>query len=287
MDMFTTLALSLQMSSMAHYTAPPSEGWEVRSASATTFHQVHLHYLCIRKLRVVVSANFVCSCLSDQPSCYHQISEVSTAVPPSSGNRNPNERRSPSDVYARILGAQKIGYPLWFPEPFGGPRGYETKGVSIGDLGFITSDGRFQFIFNIYLARDDPSGINRNAPLGFEPLIFRQELESAPYPCHRPGDRILSQRIIPELGDIHRWWCSYMPICLRRWIEDNNRRWYLYVLKYFSSLILDCQSSFHLFPHRRSGPHSARWRYPGKPSLSSRNLRICTKSRCRLVQTCP
>jgi hypothetical protein len=84
MDMFTTLALSLQMHSMAHYTAPPPEGWGVRSMSTTTFHQVRLHYLRIRKLRAVVSANFVHSCLSETLNItHHVITKHKRFLPPS------------------------------------------------------------------------------------------------------------------------------------------------------------------------------------------------------------
>jgi hypothetical protein len=98
-------------------------------------------------------------------------------------------------VYARILGAQGLGYPLWFPEPSSEPPGHASKGISIGDIGFITFDGCFKVLFNIYLPRDDPGGINRDAPANFEPLVSERGREVRRCLCNPPGDSILSERI--------------------------------------------------------------------------------------------
>jgi hypothetical protein len=63
-----------------------------------------------------------------------------------------------------------IGFPLWFPEPGRRlPSEYRTKGVSIGDVGLITPDGAFDYLFNIYLPRGDPVNIN-GVPENFLPL---------------------------------------------------------------------------------------------------------------------
>jgi hypothetical protein len=105
------------------------------------------------------------------------------------------------------MGAKRIGYPLWYPEPLNGPPEHALEGISIGDLGFITFDGHFQYLFNIYSAR---TGINCDAPLDFEPLIPGRELGWAPYPCNHPGDSIISHQITPELADNDRWWYSYI-----------------------------------------------------------------------------
>jgi hypothetical protein len=43
------------------------------------------------------------------------------------------------------------------------------KGVSIGDVGLITPDGAFDYLFNICLPSDDPVNINR-VPENFLPL---------------------------------------------------------------------------------------------------------------------
>jgi hypothetical protein len=122
-------------------------------------------------------------------------------------------------VYARILGAQGLGYPLWFPESFNEP-------ISIGDIGFITFDGRFKSIFNIYLHRDDANGINYGAPPGFEPLIAEGEGGESPYECNRPGERILSERIRPKLTvepAANRSYLSILAILFSSdlWLSDS------------------------------------------------------------------
>jgi len=63
-----------------------------------------------------------------------------------------------------------MGFPLWFPEPGRRlPVEYRMKGVSIGDVGLITPDGAFDYLFNICLPRDDPVNVNR-VPENFVPL---------------------------------------------------------------------------------------------------------------------
>ena len=78
--------------------------------------------------------------------------------------------QSPSDIYARLLLPKKQGYPLWFPEPDENlPFEYHSVGVGIGDVGMITSDGAFDFLFNICRPANDP--VNwLGVPNGFAPL---------------------------------------------------------------------------------------------------------------------
>lgn len=65
---------------------------------------------------------------------------------------------------------KRVGFPLWFPEPGRRlPVEYRMKGVSIGDVGLITPDGAFDYLFNICLPSDDPVNINR-VPENFLPL---------------------------------------------------------------------------------------------------------------------
>ena len=74
------------------------------------------------------------------------------------------------DVYARNLFKQGFGYPLWCPEPNGSSRDYQQRGVSVGDVGRITSEGGFEKFFNIIAAAND-TNINFNGvPEGFEPF---------------------------------------------------------------------------------------------------------------------
>ncbi|KAF8343219.1 hypothetical protein F5887DRAFT_341773 [Amanita rubescens] len=67
----------------------------------------------------------------------------------------------------------KAGYPLYIPTPSRGlPAAYLRKGVRIGDVGLVTANGAFDFLFNT-CQHDDPSdaGVNPSIlPDGFELL---------------------------------------------------------------------------------------------------------------------
>ncbi|KAF9009625.1 hypothetical protein BDQ17DRAFT_1073564 [Cyathus striatus] len=71
--------------------------------------------------------------------------------------------RSPSDrqIYVEKMFPLNHGFPLWFPQPDRYlPFEYRRKGVSIGDVGVITPNGAFDFLFNISLPAEHP--INPN-----------------------------------------------------------------------------------------------------------------------------
>lgn len=70
---------------------------------------------------------------------------------------------------------KRYGYPLWFPEPRRGlsPQ-YRSVGVDIGDVGMITYDGRFDFLFNICRSADDPVN-SLGVPAYFEPFSLNTE----------------------------------------------------------------------------------------------------------------
>lgn len=54
------------------------------------------------------------------------------------------------DIYTDCLLPLKHGYPLYRPEPDQGlPDAYRVEGVSIGDIGIITPEGYFDFLFNM------------------------------------------------------------------------------------------------------------------------------------------
>jgi hypothetical protein len=111
--------------------------------------------------------------------------------------------RRASDVYARILLAKGIGYPLWIPEPSACLPEYGTEGVSVGDVGVITFDGHFDFLFNIFLPPDHTN--NRFAPPGFLPLPSLQETDvNRRHNIHSPGCVLCSTTITRQvyaLGD--------------------------------------------------------------------------------------
>ncbi|KAF8995022.1 hypothetical protein BDQ17DRAFT_1330780 [Cyathus striatus] len=64
---------------------------------------------------------------------------------------------SSCEVYVESMFPLKKGYPLFFPQPDQNlPLEYRRKGVSHGDIGIITSDGAFDFLFNIWYSAQDP-----------------------------------------------------------------------------------------------------------------------------------
>ena len=82
--------------------------------------------------------------------------------------------RAPHEIYFSQLLTQKRGCPLWAPGPNKRlPIEYRRQGISLGDVGFITSMGEFWFLFNIFHPADHP--INRGlVPRGFSPLCLDQ-----------------------------------------------------------------------------------------------------------------
>lgn len=95
-----------------------------------------------------------------------------------------------SQLYSRLLLSKGAGYPLWLPEPYDDlPAEYKETGVAIGDVGTITSDGAFDFVFNICVPRDDP--INSvGVPEGFEVIALG------------PGDIRRAPRHYPPGSDV-------------------------------------------------------------------------------------
>ncbi|KAJ7364430.1 hypothetical protein DFH08DRAFT_273317 [Mycena albidolilacea] len=77
---------------------------------------------------------------------------------------------SESGSYCSHLLRQGRGFPLYVPRPQRSlPEEYQRNGVAIGDVGRVTTEGVFDFFFNIYLAADHP--INANfVPEDFHPL---------------------------------------------------------------------------------------------------------------------
>lgn len=66
-----------------------------------------------------------------------------------------------SEIYAKMLLLEKLGYPLWYPEPSeDASNRHREFGVRIGDVGNITGTGQFEFHFNVH----EPGG----CPPGFQ-----------------------------------------------------------------------------------------------------------------------
>ncbi|KAK1235314.1 SCF ubiquitin ligase complex subunit cdc4 [Marasmius sp. AFHP31] len=76
-----------------------------------------------------------------------------------------------SQVYCRTLYSLGHGCALWGPEPNDDlPSEYRESGTKVGDVGLVTSDGHFDFLFNVCLPEDDPINRYNGVPPGFEPL---------------------------------------------------------------------------------------------------------------------
>jgi len=78
-----------------------------------------------------------------------------------------------NEIYERLLRRKGRGFALYVPAPNRRlPIAYQKEGTRIGDVGIITQDGGFSFLFNICIPRgDSPDSINPCIlPEGFSPL---------------------------------------------------------------------------------------------------------------------
>jgi len=77
-----------------------------------------------------------------------------------------------NQIYVEQLLNEKRGYPLWVPQASTNTsREYQARGISIGDVGFFTESGEFDFLFNICLPADDPINPGQDeVPDGFQPI---------------------------------------------------------------------------------------------------------------------
>ncbi|KAF8126413.1 hypothetical protein K438DRAFT_1520690, partial [Mycena galopus ATCC 62051] len=100
--------------------------------------------------------------------------------------------------YTNQLLYQGRGFPLYIPEPPGNlPAQYRRKGVTIGDIGTVTAEGVFDFLFNIYLLADDP--INEDIPEDFVALPPYREKDVI-YRHIDPGNYVSCSMRRPETG---------------------------------------------------------------------------------------
>ncbi|KAK7056124.1 hypothetical protein R3P38DRAFT_1376866 [Favolaschia claudopus] len=70
---------------------------------------------------------------------------------------------SASEIYTSEMLLQKRGYPLFCPAPQAHHPNM-NGGIAIGDVGCITSEGGFDYLFNVF------SSANAHCPDGFDPL---------------------------------------------------------------------------------------------------------------------
>jgi hypothetical protein len=102
---------------------------------------------------------------------------------------------SDSENYTRCLFGVH-GYPLWVPKPDDNLcAAYRERGISIGDVGIITADGEFDFLFNICLPADDLINLGRTPP-NFEEIVLDGPKDvSRDDEKHPPGSHIGSASV--------------------------------------------------------------------------------------------
>ncbi|KAF7369462.1 Pleiotropic drug resistance ABC transporter protein [Mycena venus] len=112
---------------------------------------------------------------------------------------------SESEIYSTQILHEKRGFPLYVPGPQETlPQEYQRHGVAIGDVGAITSEGSFDFFFNIFLNADNPIN-NNDVPDNFCPLPS-YESQDLYEDFHEPGSylstpsvqRLHSNSLYPE-----------------------------------------------------------------------------------------
>ncbi|KAJ7135525.1 hypothetical protein C8R46DRAFT_1201427 [Mycena filopes] len=84
------------------------------------------------------------------------------------------------DLYVKLMLGRGLGYPMWCPGPNLDerlPEPYRRNGTSIGDVGLITSNGVFDSMFNIFVARDHPLNGPADVPNAFVPCPWSGRVE--------------------------------------------------------------------------------------------------------------
>ena len=97
---------------------------------------------------------------------------------------------------------KRRGSPLWLPAAnWNSPVEYRRTGISIGDVGLITADGSFDFLFNILLPPDHRVHAGR-VPETFSPLHPPLSLDDIEVQEQYPEDSYLaSETVEKKQGD--------------------------------------------------------------------------------------
>jgi hypothetical protein len=108
---------------------------------------------------------------SYQPDQY-----ADTGQSPPTEKVDPVEEESSNSIYERHMYLKKRGFPLWIPQPNTTlPHSYQRRGVSIGDVGIFTSNGGFDFLFNVCLPAGDTSNPDE-LPEGFSRIELKGQM---------------------------------------------------------------------------------------------------------------
>ncbi|KAG7451529.1 uncharacterized protein BT62DRAFT_991060 [Guyanagaster necrorhizus] len=77
---------------------------------------------------------------------------------------------SDQNIYVQVMSTLGCGYPLWLPDYNPNlPPTYSKDGTRVGDLGYLTDEGGFVYLFNVCTDASDPSNSGR-VPPNFVPL---------------------------------------------------------------------------------------------------------------------
>ena len=97
-----------------------------------------------------------------------------------------------NEIYLDHLLRKCKGYPLWVPQANRNlPTPYRAIGVHIGDVGFFTPPGVFDYLFNICHSADHP--INQvPLPDGFVPFAPFNQHHVREYTAYPPGSYLAS-----------------------------------------------------------------------------------------------
>ena len=109
-----------------------------------------------------------------------------------------------NEIYERLLRQKKRGFALYVPQPNRRlPTAYQRIGIRIGDVGIITPDGGFSFLFNICVPHDDP--INPPIlPEDFSPLKpALTDLDVVEFSRFSSGSYLASASIEKKEGESH------------------------------------------------------------------------------------
>ncbi|KIJ99825.1 hypothetical protein K443DRAFT_679658 [Laccaria amethystina LaAM-08-1] len=117
--------------------------------------------------------------------------EVDGIESPPTEKVDPVEEESSNSIYERHMYLKKRGFPLWIPQPNTTlPHSYQRRGVSIGDVGIFTSNGGFDFLFNICLPAGDTSNPDE-LPEGFSRIELK-ETDVCKFPAHSSHSHLAS-----------------------------------------------------------------------------------------------
>ena len=119
-----------------------------------------------------------------------------------------------NEIYERLLRRKGRGFALYIPQPNRRlPIAYRRVGIRIGDVGVITPDGGFNFLFNICVPHDDPA----NPPIlpqGFSPLQpALTDVDVVEFSQYNPGSYLASTSIEKKESDSNIKYVTENRLC--------------------------------------------------------------------------